>query len=416
MKKFIKIAFVSLVLAILGIVGVTTYQFNTFEPRPIDHEPVEDNQAFFQESYEDCRSRFRAAAQKCEGNAEGVLISKISIESTKDAGLSIDWCYIPAPNSSERLLILTSGIHGIEGYAGSAVQQMFLQDLAKHSAVDGIGVLLVHGVNPYGFKHKRRVTENNVDLNRNGSVDGSLYDSINSGYNDLNSMLNPTGEVDLTGLEHFFFHFIAVQKILEYSMATLRQAILQGQYQHERGVYFGGKALEPPLTALTPVIQKIAQPYDTVFHIDLHTGYGSNGTMHLLALPSKDGLKKKRLETLFSGMSIDWGDDPDFYTVTGDFLEYTREILPGKYYLPMAFEFGTMDTQTTMGSIRALHNVILENQGAHYGFQDAKDEAQVRERYTEGYYPSSEVWRSKAISDARQALGHVIEIYARMDL
>ena len=30
-----------------------------------------------------------------------------------------------------------------------------------------VGVVLVHGLNPYGFAHFTRTTENNVDLNRN---------------------------------------------------------------------------------------------------------------------------------------------------------------------------------------------------------------------------------------------------------
>jgi hypothetical protein len=346
---------------------------------------------------------------------ENVRISKIKIESKKDPDLTIDYCYIPALNSSKRLLILTSGIHGVEGYTGSAVQQMFLRDLAKNSGFDDFAVLLIHGVNPYGFKYKRRVTENNVDLNRNGSLDGTLFDSINEGYNDLYDMLNPKGKVSLNSLGHVFFHLEAVLKIIQHSMGTLRQAILQGQYQHEKGIYFGGRGLEPSLKVIAPVIKKAAEPYDIVFNIDLHTGYGANGTMHLLALPLKDSHKKEQLETLFSGISIDWGDDPDFYTVTGDYLEYVRELLPEKYYLSMAFEFGTLDTQTTMGSIKALHNVIIENQGAQNGYQSKKDEVRVKARYVKGYYPSSETWRSKAISDARQALSHVLRTYPKTD-
>jgi len=70
-----------------------------------------------------------------------------------------------------------------------------------------------------------------------------------------------------------------------------------------------------------------------------------------------------------------------------------------------------LDTQTTMGSIKALHNVIIENQGAQHGYASPKDEKQVKSRYLESYYPSSEAWRSKAIHDARKKLIQVMEKY-----
>ncbi len=155
-------------------------------------------------------------------------------------------------------MILTSAVHGIEGYVGSAVQQMFLKELVKENSLDDLGLLFIHGINPYGFKYKRRVTENNVDLNRNCSTDNSVFESVNQGYSDLNTWLNQKQKVNLTSFGNFFFQLNAIQKIIKYSMGTLRQAILQGQYQYEKGVYFGGKALEPSVKAVTPLIQQTA--------------------------------------------------------------------------------------------------------------------------------------------------------------
>ncbi|MCP3872775.1 MAG: DUF2817 domain-containing protein, partial [Desulfobacteraceae bacterium] len=117
-----------------------------------------------------------------------------------------------------------------------------------------------------------------------------------------------------------------------------------------------------------------------------------------------------------SDISIDWGNGDDFYTVTGDFATYVGAIIPEKYYLPMAFEFGTLDTQTTMGSIKALHNVIIENQGIQNGYKSQKDEKEVKKRYLAGYYPSSKAWRSKAIDDARQTLVQAVKKYQQTDI
>ncbi len=129
----------------------------------------------------------------------------------------------------------------------------------------------------------------------------------------------------------------------------------------------------------------------------------------------KDKKKKEKIENIFSGIHIDWGDENDFYTVTGDFTTYVGQIIPEKCYLTMTFEFGTLDSQVTMGSIKSLHNVILENQGAHFGYQSKEDEEGVKNRYVEGYYPSSRSWRSKAIMDARKTLLQAVKKYQEID-
>ncbi len=416
MKTLFKVLVLVIVLVIASVIGFTSYQFNMFKPQPVTEKVDPDNLKYFQESYVDCRQSFINQASKMKDIYQDVQISALNIESSKDQDLTIDYCYIPAQKRFKRLLILTSGVHGIEGYVGSAVQQMFLKELVDENSLDDLGLLFIHGINPYGFKYKRRFTENNVDLNRNSSTDNSLYESVNQGYSVLDTWLNQKQKVNLTSFRNFFFQLGTIQKIIKYSMPVLRQAVMQGQYRNEKGFYFGGKALEPSVKAVTPLIRQVAGHYDMVFNIDLHTGYGANGVMHLFPNPLEDEKKKAKIENIFSGTHIDWGDSDDFYTVTGDFTTYVGDIIPEKYYLPMMFEFGTMDTQTTMGSIKALHNVVIENQGAQIGYKSQKDEKEVKSRYLESYYPSSEAWRSKAIDDARQMFLQAVKKYQETDI
>ena len=415
MKKIFKVVFLGFILIIVGIIGFTTYQFNTYKPQVVTQQVNADNLQYFQESYEDCRKSFLIEANKIKGMYKNVKISNFKIESKVDPDLTIDYCYIPAQKTSERLFILTSAVHGVEGYVGSAVQQIFLNKLLKEINLDNMGLLLIHGINPYGFKYKRRVTENNVDLNRNCSTDKAIFESINPGYSDLIGMLNPTNKASTISLGNIFFQLNAIQKIIQHSMGTLRQAILQGQYQHEKSIYFGGKELEPSIKAVTPLIQDIAQNYDMVFNIDLHTGYGKRGAMHLFPNPIKDEKKRAKIENIFSGIPIDWGDGDDFYTITGDFATFVGQIIPESYYLNMTFEFGTLDSQVTMGAIKSLHNVILENQGVHFGYESKEDEENIKNRYLEGYYPSSKPWRSKAIMDASKTLLQAVKKYRETD-
>ena len=71
--------------------------------------------------------------------------------------------------NSERMLIISSACHGVEGYCGSGVQVALMQDPAWHAAAEsaGVALLYIHALNPHGFSYMRRVTHENVDLNRN---------------------------------------------------------------------------------------------------------------------------------------------------------------------------------------------------------------------------------------------------------
>ena len=69
-------------------------------------------------------------------------------------------------SDADKLLIVSSACHGVEGYCGSGVQVAALSDAkwrAKARAA-GVTVMYIHALNPFGFSFKRRTTHENVDL------------------------------------------------------------------------------------------------------------------------------------------------------------------------------------------------------------------------------------------------------------
>src|SRR5262249_10220051 len=79
------------------------------------------------------------------------------------------------PAKSDRAVIVSSGLHGIEGFFGSAVQLAWLVRYAKSPVLPpSTKVVLAHALNPFGFAWFRRWNENNVDLNRNFLCDRSF--------------------------------------------------------------------------------------------------------------------------------------------------------------------------------------------------------------------------------------------------
>ena len=384
-------------------VGFTAWQFAHYAPKDAPQSPDPAALAFFLDDYAGARKAFLAQGDGLAARYRGVERFALRVPAAKSAAEPfIDGLYIPAQVAPRRLLLVTSGVHGVEGPTGSAVQRMFMKEFLTPEALAETGVLLVHAVNPWGFANGRRFTENNVDLNRNASTGDALYRSVNAGYPTVSPMINPVGPADTGALGNVFFPLRAVALIAEHGMPTLRQAVLQGQYQAPKGIYFGGRALEPALQALAPVLQPILAAYPLAMTVDLHTGYGARGALHLLFDPPKDAGRRALLEQAFAGQRIDWTTGSDFYTVTGDVVGWVGAMkeAAGGVHLPAVFEYGTMDSQTTLGAIKSLHVTLMENQGFQHGYASAADEARIKHDYREMFYPF--LARLAAEGDARQ--------------
>ena len=406
-----KIVFGVLSLIVVIVLSAIVYlhiSYSVYPPKDNFELVAEENLTYYNSDYDECRSEFLQSAESLRSKFDTLVVFKQQVPGETDTTLFIDFCFIPASKKQEKLLILSSGTHGVEAFVGSAVQNMFMQEIIDSSLTDNLAVLLIHGVNPYGFKYLRRVTENNVDLNRNCDQNPELYNSVNDGYIKLNGFLNPTLKVNVDNTGNKFFYLKAIKMIIKSSIAVLRQAILQGQYELEDGLYFGGEKLEPQMVSMQPLFSAILNEYNEVLMIDLHTGFGERGKMHLFPEAKGDVELKNRIEVLFEGYDLDWGDDDEFYTITGDFANYVGSFKNEGLFYPMLFEFGTLNSKSTLGSIRSMHNMIIENQGAHWGYETDSDKDVVQSRFMEMYYPSSEAWRSKAIDDSREVLKDIV--------
>lgn len=368
---------------------------------------AEDYLKFYYDNYNDARANFISNSKNILEKYENSKLLKIKVPSKVDNDLTIDILYIPQKGNLEKLMILSSGVHGVEGHVGSAIQSMFFDKFLNDELLTKTGVLFIHSINPYGYKYNRRVSENNIDLNRNSTTNDELYGTINEGYLKVSKFINPEKKVNTRSFSNRLFTIRAIIQIIRKSMPVLRQAILQGQYQFEKGVYYGGKKQEPQIISLSPILDSICKPYNTIFEMDLHTGYGEKGKLHFFPNPT-DTITKNNLENIFSGYKIDWGDSDDFYTVTGDFVDFVGQLNKNKVYLPMLFEYGTLNSQTTKGSLESIHRVILENQGIHYGYKRKKDKIKVTKEFVEMYYPSSNEWKNKIMKETEDLYKKII--------
>src|SRR5262245_16112885 len=101
------------------------------------------SEQYFSSDFFQAQSRFRTAATSAR-------LQSLPIEATgpKGASLSIDIAWI-CPRSPRRVLIHSSGLHGVEGFAGSAIQLQLLDHppaLAPDTAI-----VVIHILNPFGM-------------------------------------------------------------------------------------------------------------------------------------------------------------------------------------------------------------------------------------------------------------------------
>jgi hypothetical protein len=415
-KKFLKIFLFSLLgILLILFVGIHTI-YHTFSPDDKGITVIESNLEYFNETYEECRQIFRDEAQNLTIQYELAELFSISVPSKIDDDLTVDILYLPPIQNTDKLLVLSSGVHGVEGYSGSAVQQMFMNELITSDVLSKMGVLIIHGVNPYGFKYLRRVTENNVDLNRGSEIDRALFKKENEGYSALIGLINPKGEASTNSIDNQFFYLKSISKIIETSMSVTRQAIVQGQYEFPDGLFFGGQDFEPQIDSLRVILPGYFALYNTILEIDLHAAFGTRNRLHLLPNMIDDPEIIKKTEAVFAGQQIEWGNTDDFYTISGGFADaFLRKLCPDALYLSMVFEWGTFDTQKTFGSIKSLQTMVNENRGAHFGYKNEAQEQKIKKAARELDYPSSDAWRSNVMETGRETLSLILNTFPLVD-
>jgi hypothetical protein len=413
-KTYISIIGTLLILLLSGLLAISVHVNNKIEEvGEIDPSIL----VLFRETYDENREQFIKIAKSLSNQFKNVEIAKLTVESKVDSDLSIDTLYIPAQDEAKKLIIMTSGIHGIEGFTGSAVQRYFLSEVLDREALKNIGVLIIHGINPYGFKYGRRVSENNVDMNRNFDINKDLFAIKNEDYEKTNQFLNPQNKSKSGYFGNALFFIKTVYYILHYSMKTLRESTLKGQYQFEHGIFFGGSDFETQKGWLEHLILEKTRDYEYIFVIDLHTGYGERAKLHFLPGNVQEKQRKALLEVLFKDIAIDWPNtEKQFIMVRGGFRDYVGNLIPDdKKYIGTVLEFGTLNSHKTVGSVRSLHNVILENQGFHHGHKNSKMEDIVKKRFREMFFPSSKLWRSQIMKQTSEILPVLIDRYTKLN-
>ncbi|AZB41997.1 DUF2817 domain-containing protein [Bacillus sp. FJAT-42376] len=364
----------------------------------------------FPNSYEQSRDRFRTYEKGLSERWKTVSKESFSVSDRDE--LSIDLLKAEASKSKDTLIVLSSGTHGIEGYTGSAMQDVFMNEFIQKLNPDKTGVYMIHSINPWGMKNFRRYNENNVDLNRNFIPDWSTFDlSSNKAYTELENFFEPKKKIGSILTHDAEFTASLAKAALTAGTDKVQGALLTGQYTNSKGVYYGGTKDEKSTSFMKNEFESIlSTPYKQIIHIDLHTGYGPRYQMSIFS-SSSETLKQDEAQKAYQYPLVLTPDSEGFYASTGDITEYftalAKEKAPDKTFYSTTFEFGTLG-DGTVDSIQSLKRTIEENQLYHYGASSDLSKLIIQARYKELFIPAETKWREKAVADFKQAMTGVL--------
>lgn len=344
----------------------------------------------FAQTYAEAREKFLAAADAADLDVDSHPHPLLGRDGE---ALAMD-VVREGPRDARALLIVSSACHGVEGFCGSGVQVALLRDAAWHRAVadSGVAVLYVHALNPYGFSWWRRVTQENVDLNRNFQ-DFSRPLPANPAYDEIAALLVPHDWPPSPAVAAALDRFIA-----ERGMRAFQQAISGGQYDHPEGLFFGGHNPTWSHVTLRHVLQEHGRRCARIAWIDLHTGLGPSGVGERIFACRDDAAALRRARAW-------WGPDvTSIYDgsstsalLSGLMWSAVYEECPQAEYTGIALEYGTVELGEVMDALRA--DQWLEN---HPETGPEQSEA-IKRRVRDAFYTDTDVWKKRVLEQAFEA-------------
>ena len=327
-------------------------------------------------------------------------------------GLYIDTYYFPSTGQQTNLILLTTGVHGMEGYIGSAMLDVFFTNIYPNINRHSTGILVVANVNPYGMKYMRRYNENNVDLNRNFILDWDSFDlSTNKDYPKVDTFLGPTGAIGNAFWHEAGFYLSLGYNAVTQGASTVSDALLGGQYEYPQGVYYGGNGDEASTAYLKGVFaQCLEGDYENIVHIDIHSGYGPRYNM-VIFNSVFETMTEAQSKKAFGYDYVIAYDSESFYATTGDTTDYFYRLAESmnsqKGLFSTCFEFGTVG-DSFFDSILSLKYTVDENRNHWYPTDNATTAEIVRQNYMELFYPTETEWREKTVEDFTAAIRGVL--------
>lgn len=346
----------------------------------------------FSETYSEARQRFLAVA----GEREAQVLSVVhpTERGLEGEDLAIDIATFGDP-SAEKTLLLVSGTHGQEGFIGSALQIEFLHDLV---IPEGVNVVALHALNPWGFSHGSRTDEENIDLNRN-FADHAERLSKDELYPILFNALCPDDWTEDT----IDWSTVRNDVIRSHGSKHMVTVLAGGQDYERTGLNYTGTGPSWSRQVVSELLPKVFEHARKIAFIEWHTGLGPFGELsHLCSFaPGSDAYERifgwmgDEARTSFAKtFELTKGATPSY---RGLFSAWLPTTAPQAEWTGALVEVGTYDNLTVGDAVR-MDRWLRFGKGRSSFTRD-----EIRSTMMEGLNPRSPEWREKALANGLEA-------------
>ncbi len=319
------------------------------------------------------------------------------------SGLTVDTAF--HDRSAPVTLIVSSGLHGVEGPFGSAVLQRFFQAWMAMGLQPRVNVLAIHALNPYGYVCGRRTDGLNRDLNRNFLLADEVFGGAPELYRRLNRYINPSSPPPRLDVS-----LVAAPWILgRYGMRRVSQALAEGQYEFPSGLFYGGAGPAGQREILAAILGRALRDSTLALHLDLHTGLGNTGQCMLICDHPLQASQREQIEDWFPGHAI--------RVVAGQQTAYAARGSLGRWihaqrfcpdYRYLCVEVGTRPAISVFLAMRA------ENRAHYWADPNTSVYQRAKIRMWDAFYPRRRRWAAEVIPATSALIQHALSRLAQV--
>lgn len=321
-----------------------------------------------------------------------------------DQTLTTDIAILGNP-SAKSAVIITSGLHGVELPAGSAVQQLLLEKLTEHHLANTC-YIFVHALNPYGAFHALRTDlgeggERNIDPARN-FIDFATFSTQHFVANADIAKAFETANLSNPSLTMMWARLLYTAFVRQ-GQTEFKRQFVRGQYSNPMLPYYGGHAASYTRRTWEKIVQDeiVGHGFETITHFDIHTGDGPFGGLQLYLCNDAGDRTKQLAEKLIAADKVKTTDDY-FAEVIGDVGDYWKAFdLPDttKIY-PITMEFGT--TQAHIPGIDILGAILNRTLLAEKYNDDHPQKNDIIRKMRTAFTPTQDEWATAVLTQSAE--------------
>ncbi len=376
-------------------------------------QTAEKTSHYFSTQYQQCRDGFLAQMRQLPKSE----VRSFSCHIPQFSDCAIDaFIFDPKVNGKDarKALVLISGTHGVEGYAGSAVQQFLLQQLldGEWRLANDTALVMIHALNPWGMQWARRCDQDGIDLNRN-FVD---FSALPKPHPETVKLLNA---LQLSDAEERKRALKQLEKLL--GQTEFEKLFSGGQYQHSWAPFYGGRQAAFSSRVLDKLINdwQLADRELVVF--DLHTGLGPYGFGELISDHPATSRGAHYAQQVFGHAVAQTDLGMSFSVPKAGLLDYRWHALMQQRGCFLTLEFGTLGTESLFEVLLGDHQIWHANQWMNKVQQNADTQQELktnsdyltnRNAILNHFCPDDGLWQQAVLFKSWQCTQQVMQYFS----